>query len=140
MRVVAIANGFAAVSHNCKTSSCLSERSSMIKLLESINSPADLRKLPLDLLPQVAQETRETIMTTVSTNGGHLAPNLGTVETVIALNIIFDFPKDRMLWDVGHQCYPHKLLTGRYKAFHTLRKQGGICGFPRHDESPYDLF
>lgn len=112
----------------------------MTKLLESIHSPADLRKLPLDQLPQVAQEIRETIMTTVSTNGGHLAPNLGTVETVLALNIIFDFPKDRLLWDVGHQCYPHKLITGRYKNFHTLRKQGGICGFPKHDESPYDLF
>ena len=112
----------------------------MAKLLESIHSPADLRKLPLDVLPQVAQEIRETIMTTVSANGGHLAPNLGTVEIVLAMNIVFNFPIDRMLWDVGHQCYPHKLLTGRYKNFHTLRKKGGLCGFPDPKESEYDLF
>jgi len=112
----------------------------MTKLLPLIESPADLRKLPLDQLPILAQEIRETIMNTVSTNGGHLAPNLGTVEITLALNIVFDFPKDRLLWDVGHQCYTHKLLTGRYKNFHTLRKSGGLCGFPNHNESPYDLF
>ena len=112
----------------------------MPRFLESINSPADLRKLPLETLPKVAQEIRETIMTTVGTNGGHLAPNLGTVEIVLAMNIVFDFPTDRLLWDVGHQCYPHKLLTGRYKNFHSLRKKGGVCGFPDPKESPYDLF
>ena len=112
----------------------------MPRFLESIHSPADLRKLPLDVLPRIAQEIRETIMTTVGTNGGHLAPNLGTVEIVLALNTVFDFPKDRLLWDVGHQCYPHKLITGRYKNFHSLRKKGGLCGFPDPKESPYDLF
>ncbi|MEI8195333.1 MAG: 1-deoxy-D-xylulose-5-phosphate synthase N-terminal domain-containing protein, partial [Phycisphaerae bacterium] len=112
----------------------------MSKLLESIHSPADLRKLPLDRLPILAQEIRETIMTTVSTNGGHLAPNLGTVEIVLALNVVFNFPHDRMLWDVGHQCYTHKLISGRYGNFHSLRKMGGLCGFPNHNESPYDLF
>ena len=112
----------------------------MAKLIESIQSPADLKRLSMDLLPQLAQEIRETIMTTVSSNGGHLAPNLGTVEIIMAMNIVFDFAKDRMLWDVGHQCYTHKLLTGRYQAFHTLRKAGGISGFPNPNESPYDLF
>ena len=112
----------------------------MNKLLDSIQSPADLRRLALDQLPQLAQEIRETIMTTVSTNGGHLAPNLGTVEIVLALHTVFDFGHDRLLWDVGHQCYPHKLITGRYRGFHTLRKSGGVCGFPDPSESPYDLF
>lgn len=112
----------------------------MSKMLESIHSPADLKKLPLDKLPALAQEIRETIMNTVGTNGGHLAPNLGTVEICIALNKVFDFPTDRMLWDVGHQCYPHKLITGRYQNFSSLRKKGGVCGFPDPTESPYDLF
>jgi 1-deoxy-D-xylulose-5-phosphate synthase len=113
---------------------------SMAKLLESIQSPADLKRLPLDQLPILAQEIREVIMTAVSTNGGHLAPNLGTVEIIIALHRIFDFSTDRMLWDVGHQCYTHKLLTGRAKRFSTLRKKGGLSGFPEPSESPYDLF
>src|ERR1035437_2485919 len=112
----------------------------MTRLLDSINSPADLKKIPLDKLPHLAQEMREIIMNTVGTNGGHLAPNLGTVEICLALNIVFNFPTDRMLWDVGHQCYPHKLLTGRNKQFHTLRKKGGVCGFPDPSESPYELF
>ncbi len=112
----------------------------MSNLLSSIQSPADLKKLPLDQLPALAQEMRELIMTTVGANGGHLAPNLGTVEICLALNIVFKFPQDRLLWDVGHQCYPHKLLTGRAKNFSTLRKKGGVCGFPDPSESPYDLF
>ncbi len=112
----------------------------MSKLLDSIQSPADLKRLNLDQLPALAEEMRETIMTTVGKNGGHLAPNLGTVEISIALHLIFDFPKDRLLWDVGHQCYSHKLITGRYKNFETLRQRGGLCGFPNHLESPYDLF
>jgi 1-deoxy-D-xylulose-5-phosphate synthase len=112
----------------------------MAKLLESIHSPADLKKLNLDQLPLLAKEIREVIMSTVGSNGGHLAPNLGTVEICIALNKVFNFPHDRMLWDVGHQCYPHKLLTGRYERFSTLRKKGGVCGFPDPSESPYDLF
>ncbi|HVT81335.1 MAG TPA: 1-deoxy-D-xylulose-5-phosphate synthase [Phycisphaerae bacterium] len=112
----------------------------MSSLLSAINSPADLKKIPLENLPALAQEMRELIMNTVGANGGHLAPNLGTVEICIALNIVFNFQKDRMLWDVGHQCYPHKLLTGRAKNFSSLRKKGGVCGFPDPLESPYDLF
>jgi 1-deoxy-D-xylulose-5-phosphate synthase len=112
----------------------------MANLLASIHSPADLKKLPLDQLPHLAQEIREVIMTTVGTNGGHLAPNLGTVEICLALNLVFNFPQDRLLWDVGHQCYPHKLVTGRYERFSTLRQKGGVCGFPDPSESPYDLF
>ena len=118
----------------------LSETAYMSTLLSSIQSPADLRKIPLDQLPALAREMRELIMTTVGANGGHLAPNLGTVEICLALNIVFKFPQDRLLWDVGHQCYPHKLLTGRAKHFASLRKKGGICGFPDPSESPYDLF
>jgi 1-deoxy-D-xylulose-5-phosphate synthase len=112
----------------------------MTRLLDSINSPADLKKLPLDQLPHLAQECREVIMNTVGANGGHLAPNLGTVEIALAMNIVFDFPQDRLLWDVGHQCYTHKLVTGRYKGFANLRKKGGISGFPEPLESPYDFF
>jgi 1-deoxy-D-xylulose-5-phosphate synthase len=112
----------------------------MSKLLETIDSPVDLKKIPLDQLPQLAQEIREVIMNTVGTNGGHLAPNLGTVEIALAMNIVFDFAKDRLLWDVGHQCYTHKLVTGRYKQFASLRKKGGISGFPEPLESSYDLF
>ena len=112
----------------------------MTKLLDSIHSPADLKKLPIEKLPQLAQELREVIMTTVGTNGGHLAPNLGTVEICLALHSVFNFPTDRLLWDVGHQCYPHKLITGRYPNFSSLRKKGGVCGFPDPNESEYDLF
>jgi 1-deoxy-D-xylulose-5-phosphate synthase len=112
----------------------------MANLLASIHSPADLKKLPLDQLPTLAQEMREVIMTTVGTNGGHLAPNLGTVEICLALHRVFNFSTDRLLWDVGHQCYPHKLITGRYQRFETLRKKGGVCGFPDPSESPFDLF
>src|ERR1044071_1075620 len=112
----------------------------MTRFLESINSPADLKKLPLDQLPHLAHEMRELIMQTVGTNGGHLAPNLGTVEICLALHIVFNFPQDRLLWDVGHQSYPHKLITGRAKDFASLRKKGGVCGFPDPSESIYDLF
>ncbi len=112
----------------------------MLRLLDSINSPADLKKLPLDQLLTLAQECREVIMNTVGANGGHLAPNLGTVEIALAMNIVFNFPQDRLLWDVGHQCYTHKLVTGRYKNFVNLRKKGGISGFPEPLESPYDFF
>jgi 1-deoxy-D-xylulose-5-phosphate synthase len=112
----------------------------MTSLLSSIQAPSDLKKIPLDQLPALAQEMRELIMNTVGTNGGHLAPNLGTVEICLALNIVFNFPKDRLLWDVGHQCYPHKLITGRARNFASLRKKGGVCGFPDPSESIYDLF
>ncbi len=112
----------------------------MTKLLETIQSPTDVKKLSLDQLNVLAQEIRETIMTTVGTNGGHLAPNLGTVEISLAIHVVFDLPKDRLLWDVGHQCYTHKLITGRYGNFSSLRKKNGVSGFPDPAEGPYDLF
>lgn len=108
-------------------------------LLDSLLAPADLRKLSLDELTTLAGEMRLRIKETVSRHGGHLASNLGTVELTIALHRVFDFTSDRVLWDVGHQAYPHKLLTGRAQAFHTNRQQGGISGFPDPLESPFDL-
>ena len=109
-------------------------------LMDTINSPADLKKLATDQLPQLAQEIRQFIINTVSCTGGHLAPNLGVVELTIALHYIFDTPRDKIIWDVGHQAYTHKLLTGRKHIFHTLRQSGGISGFPKRVESPYDAF
>ncbi|MBM4288492.1 MAG: 1-deoxy-D-xylulose-5-phosphate synthase [Deltaproteobacteria bacterium] len=109
-------------------------------LLDTINSPADLKKLGVDQLPQVAQEIRQQIISTVACTGGHLAPNLGVVELTIALHYVFDTPRDKIIWDVGHQAYSHKLLTGRKNIFHTLRQSGGISGFPKRVESPYDAF
>jgi len=111
-----------------------------VKLLSAIDSPADLRKLPLDVLPNVAAEMREFLVESVSRTGGHLAPSLGVVELTLALHYAFDTPHDRIVWDVGHQAYGHKLLTGRRERFGTLRQLGGISGFPRRDESPYDTF
>ena len=109
-------------------------------LLTQIDSPEDLRKMPLADLPLLAQEIREEIIDTVSRVGGHLASSLGVVELTLALHYVFDTPRDRLIWDVGHQSYAHKLITGRRKDFHTLRQCGGICGFPRREESPYDAF
>ncbi len=109
-------------------------------LLEQIDSPIDLRKLSTEKLPQLAEELRARIIDVVGRNGGHFASNLGVVELTIALHYCFDFSKDRLLWDVGHQCYPHKLLTGRSDRFDSIRKPGGISGFPCIAESEYDLF
>jgi 1-deoxy-D-xylulose-5-phosphate synthase len=109
-------------------------------LLEQISSPADLRKLSMDQLPIVAQEIRDAICKQVAKTGGHLAPNLGVVELTIALHYVFDFSHDRLLFDVGHQCYPHKLLTGRLPLLANLRTSKGMSGFPEPNESPYDLF
>ncbi len=109
-------------------------------LLSTISSPQDLKKLPPELLPQVAREIREKILATVSKTGGHLAPSLGVVELTIALHYVFNTPRDKIVWDVGHQAYAHKLLTGRQERFHTLRQYGGISGFPKRAESPYDAF
>ena len=108
-------------------------------LLDALISPADLRKLSRDELALLASEIRTRIKEVVSEHGGHLASNLGTVELTIALHRVFDFSSDRLLWDVGHQAYPHKLLTGRAARFHTNRQQGGISGFPDPKESPFDL-
>jgi 1-deoxy-D-xylulose-5-phosphate synthase len=109
-------------------------------ILSKINSPADLKKLSLDELSRLAADVRGKIIETVSKTGGHLAPNLGVVELTIALHYVFDAPRDKIIWDVGHQSYTHKLLTGRRDSFHTLRTYGGISGFPKRDESPYDTF
>jgi 1-deoxy-D-xylulose-5-phosphate synthase len=110
------------------------------RLLERINTPSDLKKLSLDELTQLAAEVREKIIETVSKTGGHLAPNLGVVELTLALHYVFDAPRDKIIWDVGHQSYTHKLITGRRDRFHTLRTYGGISGFPKREESPYDTF
>jgi len=109
-------------------------------LLTTIQSPADLRKIPITELPELATELRHAICEQVKRSGGHLAPNLGVVELMIALHYVFDFSTDRLLFDVGHQCYPHKLLTGRQHLFGKLRQRGGMSGFPSPDESPFDLF
>ncbi|MFY9513133.1 MAG: 1-deoxy-D-xylulose-5-phosphate synthase [Rubrivivax sp.] len=112
----------------------------MNTLLNKIDSPADLRRLPRGDLPAVARELREFVLNTVSQTGGHLGSNLGTVELTVALHYVFNTPHDRIVWDVGHQTYPHKVLTGRRERMHTLRQLGGIGGFPRRDESEYDSF
>jgi 1-deoxy-D-xylulose-5-phosphate synthase len=109
-------------------------------LLETITTPADLRRLPRQDLPRVAAEVRQCVLDTVSQTGGHLGSNLGTVELTVALHFVFDTPRDRLVWDVGHQTYPHKILTGRRERMGTLRQLGGIAGFPRRDESEYDTF
>ena len=108
-------------------------------IIEKINSPKDLKNLSIDQLNQLAEEIRLIITNTVFTNGGHLSSNLGVVELTIAIEYVFDLPKDKLIFDVGHQCYTHKLLTGRYKNFSTLRQKNGIAGFPRMDESEYDV-
>ena len=114
--------------------------SSPRRLLDTISSPRELKKLSPDLLAPLAQEVREVIIDTVSRTGGHLAPSLGTVELTIALHYVFDSPRDKIIWDVGHQAYTHKILTGRLDRFHTLRQYGGISGFPKRSESPHDAF
>ena len=109
-------------------------------LLDTINSPADLRQLDRKQLPQLATELRAFLIDSVSKTGGHLSSNLGTVELTIALHAVFNTPEDRLVWDVGHQCYPHKVLTGRREGMNTLRMHGGVSGFPKRCESPYDTF
>ena len=109
-------------------------------LLETINSPADLRRLDRKQLPQLATELRAFIINSVSQTGGHLSSNLGTVELTIALHAVFNTPEDRLVWDVGHQCYAHKILTGRREGMSGLRMHGGVSGFPKRCESTYDTF
>jgi 1-deoxy-D-xylulose-5-phosphate synthase len=110
------------------------------RLLDTISSPQDLKKLSPEFLAPLAQELREVIISTVSHTGGHLAPSLGTVELTIALHYVFDSPRDKIVWDVGHQAYTHKILTGRLDRFHTLRQYQGLSGFPKRSESPHDAF
>ncbi|MFM1949280.1 MAG: 1-deoxy-D-xylulose-5-phosphate synthase [Pseudomonadota bacterium] len=109
-------------------------------MLESIHSPTDLRKLQRSDLPRVAADVRQCVLDNVSKTGGHLSSNLGTVELTVALHYVFNTPEDRIVWDVGHQTYPHKILTGRRERMPTLRQLGGLSGFPRRDESEYDTF
>jgi 1-deoxy-D-xylulose-5-phosphate synthase len=109
-------------------------------LLNTIESPADLRKLSAAKLPDLAQELREFLIQSVSTRGGHFAAGLGTVELTIALHYVFDTPRDRIVWDVGHQAYPHKVLTGRRDQLHTIKQPGGLAPFPTRSESEYDTF
>ena len=112
----------------------------MYELLNTINEPADLRKLDRRDLPQLAKELRSFLIDSVSKTGGHLSSNLGTVELTIALHYVFDTPHDRLVWDVGHQTYGHKILTGRREGMSRLRMWEGISGFPRREESVYDTF
>ena len=109
-------------------------------LLQSIESPADVRRLSRSELHTLAGELRDYLLHSVSQTGGHLSSNLGTVELTVALHHVFNTPSDRIVWDVGHQTYPHKILTGRRDRMDTLRQLGGISGFPRRDESEYDTF
>ena len=112
----------------------------MSQLLSTIESPADLRRLSRTQLKPLADELREYLLQSVSKTGGHLSSNLGTVELTIALHYVFNTPEDRLVWDVGHQTYPHKILTGRREGMSSLRQLGGVSGFPRRDESEYDTF
>ncbi len=112
----------------------------MNQVLDRISHPHDLKKLDREELAQLSHELRQEIITTVSKNGGHLASNLGVIELTLALHFVFDLPRDKLVWDVGHQSYAHKLLTGRRERFQTLRQYGGLSGFPKRDESPYDTF
>ena len=109
-------------------------------LLESVNSPADLRQLPRAQLPELARQMRNYLLESVATTGGHLAAGLGTVELTIALHYVFNTPADKLVWDVGHQTYPHKILTERRERMSTLRQKDGIAGFPKRGESEYDAF
>ena len=112
----------------------------VISVLDQIRIPGDLKKIPLEKLNPLAEELRSLIIKTVSENGGHLAPNLGVVELTIALHRVFNTPQDHIIWDVGHQSYAHKLLTGRLKSFSTIRKFEGLSGFTHRDESEHDCF
>jgi len=112
----------------------------MYPILDNVDSPKDLRKLKLERLPLLAEEIREMIIDVVSKNGGHLAPSLGVVDLTLALHYSFDTPKDKIIWDVGHQAYAHKIITGRRDRFSTLRTYKGISGFPKITESEYDAY
>src|SRR5262245_14625154 len=111
-----------------------------MSLLESIKGPEDIKRIPRDQLPQLATEVRQRLIDVVSQTGGHIGAGLGVVELTVALLASFDSPKDKVIWDVGHQAYPWKILTGRNDAFPTLRQAKGLSGFLRRDESPHDQF
>ena len=110
----------------------------MSKILETIDSPQDLKKLPIEKLPELGKEIRDKLLDTISKTGGHLSSNLGVVELTLAMHYIFNSPEDKFIWDVGHQSYVHKLLTGRRGRFDTLRQSNGLCGFTKREESEHD--
>src|SRR5262245_45728331 len=112
----------------------------MDTLLSTVRSPRDLQRFSEDQLEQLAREMREALCNLVTSRTAHFASNLGVVELCLALHTVFDFSRDRLVWDTGHQIYPHKLITGRYKDFQTIRTKGGLMGYPNPAESPYDLF
>ena len=109
-------------------------------LLDNINSPAELKALSVEELPAFCAEVRDFLLQSVSDSGGHLASGLGVLELTVALHYVYDTPNDRLIWDVGHQAYVHKLLTGRRSELGTIKKKDGLCGFPRREESKYDDF
>src|SRR6201988_2147971 len=109
-------------------------------LLDTVKVPSDLRALSKEQLPELAEELRQELIAAVSVTGGHLGAGLGVVELTIALHHVFDTPADKLIWDVGHQSYPHKILTGRRDRIRTLRQPGGVAGFWQRDESIYDAF
>lgn len=112
----------------------------MPSLLDEITTPSDLKTLSDQQLAQLADELRVDVIEAVSRTGGHLGSSLGVVELTVALHAVFNTPKDKLIWDVGHQCYPHKVLTGRRADMGTLRQEGGLSGFTKRSESPYDPF
>jgi len=112
----------------------------MSDLLNNINSPQDIKTLNIEQLRELSKEIREFLIENVAKTGGHLASNLGVVELTIALHYVYNSPQDKLIWDVGHQCYTHKILTGRKNLFPTLRKYGGLSGYPKRCESPHDCF
>src|SRR3954447_24154701 len=109
-------------------------------LLDTVKLPADIRALAKDQLPQLADELRQETISAVSVTGGHLGADLGVVELTIAIHYVFDTPRDKLIWDVGHQAYPHKIITGRRDRIRTLRQGGGLSGFTKRSESEYDPF
>src|SRR6185369_8400515 len=109
-------------------------------LLDTVKYPADLRALSKEQLPELADELRHETISAVSVTGGHLGAGLGVVELTVALHYTFDTPRDRLIWDVGHQAYPHKIVTGRRSRIRTLRQEGGLSGFTKRSESEYDPF
>ena len=113
---------------------------SLTPLLDTVDTPADIRRLRPDQLRQLADELRQETISAVSVTGGHLGAGLGVIELTVALHRVFDTPSDRLIWDVGHQAYPHKIVTGRRSRIRTLRQEGGLSGFTRRSESPYDPF
>src|SRR2546421_9490193 len=112
----------------------------MSELLPTIHAPADLHRLSDEQLVQLAQEMRNELVRVLSIRPAHFASNLGVIELCLALHLTFDFSKDRLIWDTGHQIYPHKLITGRYEQFESIRTKGGLMGYPNPHESPFDLF